>query len=313
MFKSIPILLVSPVLPSLLQSLEENFQVHKLWLADSANDFLIERGPSILGVVSTFAHGVSDDLMAQLPNLEIIASYGVGLDRINLETLKKRGITLSNTPDIQEPVADLAIALLLSVTRKICLADRYVREGRWSQGAFPLSSSLQGKTCGIVAMGRIGQAIAKRAEAFGLNIAYYGPNQKDVPYHYFKDLEALAKKSDFLILALPGGKETYHIINERILDALGPKGYLINIARGSVVDESALIASLKDGKIAGAGLDVFEVEPLGNSPLFEMENVVVVPHIASATTEMRKEMGDVVIANLKAHFSGQPLITPVSL
>lgn len=313
MFKNIPILLVSPVLASLLQDLEDNFQIHKLWLTDNPNDFLKETGPSIKGVVSTFAHGVSDDLMAQLPNLEMIASYGVGLDRINLKTVKKRSIAISNTPDIQEPVADLAIALLLTVTRKICQADRYTREGEWIRSAFPLSTSLQDKTCGIVAMGRIGQAIAKRAEAFGLNIAYYGPNQKDVPYRYFNDLEALAKESDFLILALPGGKETHHIINARILDALGPTGYLINIARGSVVDETALIESLKAGKIAGAGLDVFEVEPLGDSPLFEMENVVVVPHIASATNEMRKEMGNVVIANLKAHFSNQPLVTPVPL
>lgn len=311
MFKDIPILLVSPALPSLLQSLEESFQVHKLWLAANPSDFLKEIGPSIQGVVSTFSHGVSDDLMAQLPHLEMIASYGVGLDRINLETVKKRNIALSNTPDIQEPVADLAIALLLTVTRRICQADRYVREGRWPKGAFPLSTGLQGKTCGIVAMGRIGQAVAKRAEAFGLTIAYYGPNQKEVPYRYFNNLETLAKESDFLILALPGGKDTFHIIDAKILDALGPEGFLINIARGSVVDEAALIERLKAGKIAGAGLDVFEVEPLGESPLFEMDNVVVVPHIASATTEMRKEMGDVVIANLKAHFSKQPLITAV--
>lgn len=306
------ILVVGPLLPALLEDLESTYRVHKLWLMDNPTEFLKRQGASIRGVVTSFVSGASKELLDALPNLEIIASYGVGLDRVNLDTVHQRKMILTNTPDINEPVADTAIALLLAITRRVCEADRFMRAGKWPNGAFPFGVDLGGKTCGIAGLGRIGRSIATRAQAFGMKIAYYGPHIKtDVPYQYFSDLKQLAAAADFLILAMPGGEETRHMINEDILTALGPQSFLVNVARGSVLDEAALIRKLQAGELAGAGLDVFEQEPLGSSPLFEMDNVVVLPHIASATTETRHEMGHVVMRNLKAYFSGQPVLTPV--
>jgi hydroxypyruvate reductase len=310
----IDLLVAGPQLPALMKALDQHFTVHRLWEMDDRAAFLREKGATIRAVVTSFIYGADAILLDSLPNLEIVASYGVGLDRLDLETLKRRGILLTNTPDINEPVADLAMSLLLAVTRRVCEGDRFVRAGEWPRKSFPFGVSLQGKTCGIVGLGRIGKSVAKRAEAFGMKIAYYGPHAKpEVAYEYFKDLKALAQASDFLVLALPGGPETRHVINAEVLAALGTTGFLINVARGSVVDEPALIQALKTGQIAGAGLDVFEREPLADSPLMAMENVVLLPHIASATDEMRHTMGEVVLDNLKAHFSGKPLHTPVPL
>lgn len=310
----IDLLVAGPQLPALMEALDQHFTVHRLWKMDDRAAFLREKGATIRAMVTSFIYGADATLLDALPNLEIVASYGVGLDRLDLETLKRRGILLTNTPDINEPVADLAMALLLAVTRRVCEGDRFVRAGDWPRKNFPFGVSLQGKTCGIVGLGRIGKSVAKRAEAFGMKIAYSGPHVKpEVAYEYFKSLKALAQVSDFLILALPGGPETRHVINAEVLAALGTKGFLINVARGSVVDEPALIQALRTGQIAGAGLDVFEKEPLADSPLMAMENVVLLPHIASATDEMRHTMGEVVLDNLKAHFSGKPLHTPVPL
>lgn len=310
----IEILVVGPVIQSLMDSLTQVFKVHKLWTAESQEAHLQAHGASIRGLVTTFTDGASAELLSQLPNLEIIASYGVGIDRIALEAVKQRKLILTNTPDISEPVADTAMALLLTIARRVCQADRFVRAGQWPNAAFPFGTHLGGKLCGIVGLGRIGKAIAHRAQAFGMQIAYYGPSRKpDVAYPYYDNLETLAKASDFLVLALPGGADTRHIVNARILSALGPTGYLVNIARGSVVDEAALIRSLRTGEIAGAALDVFEHEPVAESPLMTLDNVVLLPHIASATSETRHAMGDVVVENLKAHFSGQAVHTPVTL
>lgn len=306
------VLVVGPLLPAFLDALERTYPVHKLWLMDDSDAFLREHGHRIRAVVTTFVYGASAELLDALPNLEIIGSYGVGFDRVDLDTVRRRKLILTNTPDINEPVADTALALLLAVTRRICEADRFMRAGQWPHGAFPFGVQLTGKTCGIVGLGRIGRSIAVRAQAFGMRIAYHGPHEKpDVDYEYFNDLEKLAAASDVLMLALPGGEDTRHIVDERILSALGPQGFLINVARGSVVDENALIRKLQAGELAGAGLDVFEQEPLGSSPLMAMDNVVLLPHIASATHETRHAMGDVVMANLKAHFSGQPVLNPV--
>jgi hydroxypyruvate reductase len=307
------ILVVGPPLTALMDALERTFRVHKYWLADDKTAFLREIAPRIRGVVTSFVYGVDTALIDALPALEIIANYGVGTEKIDLALAAKRHIPVTNTPDISEPVADIALSLMLGVMRRVCEAERFVRAGRWKEGAFPLSTHLGGKTCGIVGMGRIGKAVAKRAEAFGMRIAYFGPRRKpDVAYPYCETLEALANASDCLVLAMPGGDETRHMINASILSALGPQGFLINVARGSVLDETALIAALQAGDIAGAGLDVFEKEPLTHSPLMAMDNVVILPHIGSATVETRHEMGDVVLANLNAHFAGKPLLTPLS-
>lgn len=306
------VLIVAPQHPVFMEALEREYRANSLWLQDDPGAFLRTQGQQIRALVTSFAHGADGTLINALPNLEIIASYGVGIDRVDLAAVRARGLVLTNTPDINEPVADTAMALLLATTRRVCEADRFVRAGQWGKTPFPFGVGLAGKTCGIVGLGRIGRSVAKRAEAFGLNIAYYGPHHKpDVPYRYYDDLHALAEASDFLILALPGGEETRNIINADILSALGPQGFLINVARGSVVDEKTLIQALQSGQIAGAGLDVFETEPLTQSPLMSMDNVVLLPHIASATVETRTEMCHVVMANLKAHFEGRPVLNPV--
>jgi hydroxypyruvate reductase len=308
----IEILVVGPQLPDLMEALEQTFRVHKLWLIPEQGAFLKEIGPGIRGMLTSFVYGANAELIEALPKLEIIANYGVGIEKINLEAAFNRNIPVTNTPDISEPVADLAMTLLLTVARRVCEADRFVRRGQWIEGAFPFSTHVGGKTCGIVGLGRIGRAVARRAEAFGMHIAYHGPRRKqDVAYPYYEDLKTLARESNFLVLCLPGGEETKHIINAEILAALGSEGYLINMARGSVLDEEALIRALQSGQIAGAGLDVFEAEPLASSPLMAFENVVLLPHISSATVETRHAMGEVVLANLQAHFAGQPLKTPV--
>lgn len=307
------ILVVGAMIPSLMEALEQAFTVHKLWLMPDQSAFLREHGPEIQGLVTSYIYGADTHLLKNLPSLEMIASYGVGTDRIDMAQALERQIMVTNTPDINEPVADMALALLLAVTRRLCEADRFVKSGQWPKQTFPFGVNLGKKLCGIVGLGRIGRAIAKRAEAFGMKIAYYGPRQKtDVPYSYYDDLRQLALDSDFLVLALPGGVETQHLIDDDILEALGPNGYLINVARGSVLDESALIRRLQSGQLAGAGLDVFEHEPVSDSPLMHMEQVVLAPHIASATVETRHEMGDVVMANLRAYFSQQPVLTPVT-
>lgn len=306
------VLIVAPQHPVLMEALEREYRTHSLWLQEDPTEFLRTKGREIRALVTSFAHGADSTLINALPNLEIIASYGVGIDRVDLAAVRARELVLTNTPDINEPVADTAMALLLATTRRVCEADRFVRAGQWGKSPFPFGVGLAGKTCGIVGLGRIGRSVAKRAEAFGLNISYYGPHHKpDVPYHYYDDLHAMAEASDFLILALPGGGDTRNIIDARILSALGPEGFLINVARGSVVDEPALIQALQAGQIAGAGLDVFETEPLTHSPLIDMDNVVLLPHIASATVETRTEMCHVVMANLKAHFEGRPVLNPV--
>lgn len=310
--KDIDILVVGPQLPVLMEGLEETFNVHKLWLAEDQVTFLKENASGIRGLVTSFAFGADKKLIDALPNLEIIASFGVGTEKIALRTAFKRNIVVTNTPDIHEPVADLAMILLLAVARRVCEADQFVRAGKWAHGSFPLSTHVGSKTCGIVGLGRIGRAVARRAEAFGMKIAYYGPRRKpDVAYAYYENLELLARDSDFLVLCLPGGEETHHTVNAGVLEALGPKGYLINVARGSVVDEGALIKALQSGQLAGAGLDVFEQEPLSASPLTALDNVVLLPHIASATTETRHGMAKVVFENLKAHFQGRPVLTPL--
>ncbi|WP_035053438.1 2-hydroxyacid dehydrogenase [Andreprevotia chitinilytica] len=307
------VIVTSPLLPSLMDAVERDFNALKLWLAPDRAAFLREHAATARGIVTTSFMGVDAALMAALPKLEIITNFGVGYDAIDIAAAKAQGVVVTNTPDVLcEGVADCAMALLLAVSHRICEADRYVRAGRWTKGTFPLGVSPAGKLCGIVGMGGIGRAVAKRAEAFGMRIAYHGPRQKDdLAYPFYADLEALARDADYLVLALPGGDETRHTVDARILKALGPTGFVINIARGSVMDEAALVAALQTGELGGAGLDVFEDEPKVPEALFSMDNVVLLPHIGSATHETRKAMGDLTFANLKAWFAGEPVLTRV--
>ncbi|MBI4031790.1 MAG: 2-hydroxyacid dehydrogenase [Proteobacteria bacterium] len=307
------ILALSSLYPLGLNELEGGFHVIKLWQEKYPDAAIRAHQADIVAVIATPGRNVSRGLIEALPNLEIIANFAVGTDNIDLEAARERGIVVTNTPDVLTgDTADAAIALMLAVARRVVEGDAYVRIGKWLNGAMPLGTSPGGKVAGIVGLGRIGRAIAARCEAFGIKIVYHGPNRKkDVSYDYYDDLAEMAAGADFLFLACCGGPDTKHIVDAGVLNALGPKGYLINIARGSVVDEQALLIALRNGDIAGAGLDVFENEPHVPEGLFTMDNVVLLPHVGSATVETRTAMGRLVIENILAHFSGNPLKTPV--
>jgi lactate dehydrogenase-like 2-hydroxyacid dehydrogenase len=269
---------------------------------------------SIRALAASGDSRVSAELIGKLPALEIISVMGVGYDGIDVTAAKARGVVVTHTPDVlNDDVADLALGLMLCAARQLPAADRYVRAGEWeARGAMPLQRKMSGARLGIVGMGRIGQAIAKRAEAFGMPIAYTARNARaGLPYRYLPSAEALAAESEFLVVITPGGAGTRHLINAAVLKALGKKGILVNVARGSVVDEAALIEALEQGVIGGAALDVFEDEPRVPARLKALPHVVLVPHIGSATTATRQAMADLAFANLQAHFAGQPLPTPV--
>ena len=270
--------------------------------------------PRIKAIVGGGESAIAQPLMAQLAALEIISIMGVGYDKVDVAAALERHIPVTHTPGVlNDEVADLAIGLMLAVARRISYADRYVRAGRWAiEGAMPLSRKVSGSRLGIVGLGGIGKAIAKRAQAFGMSIAYTARSAKpELPYRFFQTPEALAAEVDFLVVITPGGAATHHLINARVLAALGQKGYLINVARGSVVDEAALVDALQKGVIAGAALDVFENEPHPAEALWAMDNVVLTPHMASGTRETRQAMADLAYENLQAHFSGRPLLSPV--
>lgn len=310
------VLVWGPMHASLMQQLESNYTLHKRWEIKDLEAWVETHGAAVRAVVTSGVYGASTALLERLPNLEVITSFGVGYDAVDTAYLASRGIQLSNTPDVlNNSVAETAMALMLCVTRRISEAERFVRAGQWQTAKFPLGNDLTGKTCGIVGLGKIGKTIAKRAAAFEMNIAYFRRNEPypDVPYTHYADLQALAKASDYLIVIVPGGDATQHLINQDVLRALGPKSYLINVARGSVVDEKALVASLQASEIAGAGLDVFEDEPNVPAALLEMDNVVLTPHIGSGTHETRQAMADLVFANLSGYFNEGKLVSPVAL
>ena len=294
-------------------TLEAEFAVHKLFESNDKEKFLKERADRIRGIAS-FGHlPVDGKLMDALPKLEIVANFGVGVDQINLDDARARKIIVTNTPDVlNECVADTAIALVLNTLRKLPQSEAYLRAGHWAgKGPYPLATSLGGKTMGILGLGRIGEAVARRAMACGMKIRYHNRRKKDVAYPYDPDPVTLAKNSDVLMIVTPGGAETRNLVGARVLDALGAQGYLVNIARGSVVDEPVLLKYLQEKRIAGAGLDVFADEPRVPPAFFTLDNAVLFPHVASATAETRKSMGDLQIENLRLHFAGQPVRTRV--
>jgi lactate dehydrogenase-like 2-hydroxyacid dehydrogenase len=306
------LLLVSPIHGPSQARLEAVYEVHHLWEAIDRDALLARIAPRVEILVTTGGAGASRALMESLPLLRLIACFGVGVDAIDLVAAREHGIAVTNTPDVlTDDVADLAIGLMLATLRGIACADRYVRAGRWLRGAMPVQKKVSGKSLGIVGMGRIGQAIAVRAAAFSMSIAWTGPRAKDLPWRYEPDLIALARQSDVLIAACPGGAPTLGLISRAVLEALGSKGVFVNIARGSVVDETALVELLTTGELGAAGLDVFVDEPRVPEALFTLENVVLQPHQASATRETRSAMGQLVIDNVAAFVAGQPLITPV--
>jgi hydroxypyruvate reductase 2 len=248
------------------------------------------------------------------PKAEIVASIGVGTDSLDVAHARAKGLVVTNTPDVlNDDVANFAVALLLATTRSIPAYDRYVRAGRWTrEGDPPLTRGIAGKQIGIVGLGRIGRVIAEKLGVFGCTIAYHARRpRQDAPYRHYPDLKALARDSAALIVITPGGAETTGLISREVMDALGPDGILINVARGSVVDEAALVAALREGTLGGAGLDVFVDEPNVPEELLAMDNVVLQPHQGSATVETRRAMGDLMLANLAAHFAGRPAVTPL--
>ena len=257
--------------------------------------------------------GVTPALVASLPALEIVTVHGVGVDAVPLSLLAEKGIHVTNTPDVlTDDVADFAVTLLLAAVRRLPLLDRYVRAGQWPAKA-PLKQAraLKGKVAGIVGFGRIGQAVAQRLHGFGLQIRYYQRSPGPAPQQRSASLLALARESDMLVLCMPGGADTERMIGRDIIEALGPDGTLVNIARGTVVDEAALVAALQDGRLGAAGLDVFEHEPEVPAGLLGLDNVVLTPHVGSLTVEARRAMGQLAVANLLAHFDDKPLPTPV--
>ena len=307
------LLLLAPLPDFLIEPLRACYECHEYHAAADKAALLKQHGLLIRGVIGAGGTNYSEEILKQLPKLEIISVFGVGYDSVPLEYCREHGIRVTNTPDVlTDDVADIAVALVLMTSRKLVAANRFLHADKWQQGQFELASALRGKTAGIFGLGRIGKAIAHRLEAFGMKIAYHGRKAQAVPYAFFDSLIDLAREADFLIVACPGGPDTKHKINTEVLAALGSNGTLINIARGSIVDEAALVSSLKNGTIKAAGLDVFENEPNVPAELEQLGSAVLLPHVGSGTRETRRGMADLVVRNLAAHFSGQPLVTPVT-
>jgi lactate dehydrogenase-like 2-hydroxyacid dehydrogenase len=306
----IDVLAVAKLSPLLVPQLAARFTLHdRLHETDPA-----ALAPRIRAIAASGESKVSAALIAQLPALEIISVMGVGYDGIDVEAARARGVVVTHTPDVlNDDVADLALGLMLCAARQLPAADRHVRSGQWAaSGPMPLARKLSGSRLGIVGMGRIGQAIAQRAAAFQMPIAYTARSAKaGLPYEFVADVVALAAQSDVLVVITPGGAGTRHLINAPVLAALGPRGILVNVARGSVVDEAALIDALEAGTLGGAALDVFEAEPNVPERLRALPQVVLAPHIGSATGQTRQAMADLALANLVARFTGAPLPTPV--
>ena len=309
-------------LPTLVrEGLAERFRVVTLFDAEDPNAVLAEIAPRLRFLatgVPILAEGrsypITAALLEKLPRLEVIANLGVGYDNIDIAAAADRGILVTNTPDVlTDETADTAFGLLLCAVRQLPQADAFLRSGQWLREPFPLSASLRGRTMGILGLGRIGKAIARRAEAFGVNVVYHGRKpQAEVSYPYFDSLQDMARACDILMVATPGGPETRNIVDAAILDALGPSGILINIARGTVVDEPALIRALQERRILTAGLDVFADEPQVPAALVAMPHVVLLPHVGSASVATRDEMNRLVVENLVAVAEGRPPLTPVA-
>ncbi|KAI3995995.1 hypothetical protein MKX01_037492 [Papaver californicum] len=310
---TIGVLMTCPMSTPLEEELDKKFKLFRFWNFPDKKEFLKQNCNSIIAIVGNATAGADASLIDSLPKLEIISSFSVGLDKIDLGYCKQKGIRVTNTPDVlTEDVADIAIGLILATLRRICESDQYVRKGLWKLGDFKMTTKFSGKRVGILGLGRIGLAIAKRAEAFNCPISYYSRNEKpNTTYKYYSNVMDLASNCDILVVACPLTAETRHIINREVINALGPKGVLINIGRGPHVDEPELVSALVEGRLGGAGLDVFENEPEVPEKLFALDNVVLQPHVGSGTFETRADMGNLVIGNLEAHFLNKPLLTPV--
>jgi lactate dehydrogenase-like 2-hydroxyacid dehydrogenase len=312
--KPLDVLMPTEGMGGVAELIAERLPLRRLWLEPDPEAWLAAGGPKIHAVASAGGHGQIDaTFMRRLPNLEIIASFGVGYDHIDAQWAGEHGVIVTNTPGVlDDEVADMAIGLTIMAVRRLSQAERYLRAGEWSRAHFPLSASLRGRTIGILGLGRIGKAIAKRAQGFGLEVVYNGRRaQSDVPYRFYPSLVEMAKACDILMVAAPGGPETRRLVDAKVLNALGPDGVLVNVARGTLIDEQALIEALRTGTILAAGLDVYENEPHVPADLVALDNAVLLPHVGSASVKTRRAMADRVVDNLVAWSEGQPPLTPV--
>jgi len=306
------LVMINKMSPGVMASLEKIFSVRRYWETEDKAGFLAQYSDARF--LATNGHdGCSAEIMDALPKLEIIACYGVGTDAIDLKAAATRGIQVTNTPDVlSDAVAELALGLMLALCRRIVDADRFIREGKWVAHGYPLTRELAGSKIGILGLGRIGTEIAKRAQAFKMQVVYCGRTEKEqAPFPFYTDLENMAKDVDWLVTVVPGGKSTEHLVDRKVLKALGAKGAIVNVGRGSLIDETAMVELLKSGELGGAALDVFEHEPEMSKELWSMPNVVLSPHQGSATDKTRNAMGDLVVKNLVAHLNGKPVLSPV--
>ncbi|MEN3292999.1 MAG: hypothetical protein V7642_2252 [Burkholderiales bacterium] len=302
------------LMPALESQLAAEFDVHALWKEASPSAFLAAHGAEFIGLVTSARVGADAALINALPSLKVISSFGVGYETLDLDAAKRRGVVVSNTPDVlNDCVADLAFGLLIDISRGISAGDRFVRRGDWERNGFPLATRVSGKRLGVLGLGRIGQAIAKRSIGFDMEVRYHSRRPvANVSWGYEASAAALAEWADFLVVACAGGPSTRHLVSAEVLAALGPKGFLINISRGTVIDEQALVQALVGKRIAGAALDVFENEPHVPAALMSLDNVVLLPHVASNTHETRKAMNDLVVSNLRSYFARGRLETPIA-
>jgi hydroxypyruvate reductase len=305
------IVVARPLMRRIVEGLERDFVVHRLDTAEDPEALIAEIALRVRGM-ATYSWAPAE-LIDAFPKLEMIGSFAVGYDGIDVEHARRRGLIVTNTPDVlTDEVANLAAGLVLAVTRRIPQADRYVRERRWPQRAFPLAPSIIGRRVGIVGMGRIGRATARRLEALGAEVVWHGPRPKpDLPWGFHPDLAAMARDSFGIVVTCPGGEATRGLVDRNVMAAVGSDGFLVNVSRGSVIDEPAMVEMLTSGALGAAALDVFEDEPNVPEALLGLDNVVLQPHHASGTVETRNAMADLVVENLRLHFAGKPVKTPI--
>jgi lactate dehydrogenase-like 2-hydroxyacid dehydrogenase len=307
------VLMPGPMNPVVAEGLDGKVELIRLWESPDPDAVLAERRDDIVAV-ATGGTRIDGEFLDRLPAVRIVASFGVGYDQIDATAAAERGVVVTNTPGVlDDEVADTALGLLLMTVRELPQAERYLRAGKWQDGPYPLTkATLHGRRMGILGLGRIGQAIADRVEPFGVSVAYHNRRRKDVDYHYYPSLVEMARDVDILMIVIPGGDDTRHLVNAEVLEALGPDGILINVARGTVVDESALVDALRDGTILSAGLDVFEAEPTVHPGLLDLPNAVLLPHVGSATIPTRNAMGNLVVENLLNWLTYGTPLTPVA-
>jgi len=307
------VLQMAPMMAHVEAALADAYTLHR-WEGADGDALLAGIGPQVRGVATTGGAGIAGPVIARLPALEIVANYGVGYDAVDVAACRARNIRVTNTPDVlNDAVAEITLGLMIALCRRIPQADAWMRGGAWAKAAYPLTEELTGKRLGILGLGRIGKEIARRAQAFRMEVVYHGrTRQPDQPFPYYASLEAMAADVDWLVVIAPGGAATDGIVSRAVMQALGPQGCLVNVARGGLVDQPAMIEMLRSGELGGAALDVFYDEPHADPALFTLENVVLSPHQGSATHKTRRAMGDLVVRNLAAHFAGEPLPTPVA-